>query len=491
MTQGRARRTLPDVNVRAQVPPGGSVRRLLLRAVALYLGLFIAIGGTASWLIFHDFSERQISEQLAEVQSRGRDLARQLRELGLDKAIGEIQEITRQTAIARKIDEFTATLTQTTSVKLVDAAGRVIYSGHREETREIPVGDDVPVNPDSPPENFLGGVLSQSPLGDQAGIIGFPHVRTITVPVGESGHLVMGIVSEKEAIAETQRLLMGKMILGGLVSLMLLTVAFLYVLRLVQQTRDLEAGSQRAKQLAYLGTLASGLAHEIRNPLNAMNINLQMLEEELAEEGLGGETIALLSSSRDEVKRLERLVKDFLAFARPHSARREEISPVDLVSDVLRFMRPLFAKADVALELQREEVAPNIRVDTGQIRQALLNVIQNALEVSKAGDRVIVRVEETLRGEASILVRDEGPGMDRATRDQIFDVFYSEKPAGSGLGLPIAQRMVEAHGGHIEVESEVGKGSTFSIILPPSVSEASRAPEAPSAESSRRAGDSR
>jgi len=222
-----------------------------------------------------------------------------------------------------------------------------------------------------------------------------------------------------------------------------------------------------------------------------MNINLQMLEEELSSAGVDPDALQLLKSSRGEVLRLERLVKDFLAFARPRVERREEIVPEELVADVLRFSRPQFHAAGLQLELRTEEGAPVVWVDPARIRQALLNILQNALEVSPPGSAVVVTVGATVQGEARIDVTDRGPGIDGAALEHIFEVFWSKKPAGSGLGLPIARRSVELHGGRIEVETEVGKGSTFRIVLPAAVVEMAREEGRPDASAGAPAGSAR
>ena len=200
-----------------------------------------------------------------------------------------------------------------------------------------------------------------------------------------------------------------------------------------------------------------------------MNINLQMLEEEARSGEIGEDTLALLRSSRDEVLRLERLVKDFLAYARPRASRRAEIDPAGLVSDVVLFLRPQFEEAGVELSLERERGTPSVHVDQERIRQALFNILRNALEVSEEGDSVLVRVGATESGEARIDISDEGPGIPAETRARIFEVFWSKKVGGSGLGLPIAQRAIEGHGGRIEVLSTLGEGSTFRIVLPPAL----------------------
>jgi signal transduction histidine kinase len=113
-------------------------------------------------------------------------------------------------------------------------------------------------------------------------------------------------------------------------------------------------------------------------------------------------------------------------------------------------------------------------VDPARIRQALLNILQNALEVSPLQGAVVVTVGATVQGEARIDVTDQGPGIEAEALDHIFEVFWSKKPAGSGLGLPIARRSIELHGGRIEVETEPGRGSTFRIVLPAAVVEMAR-----------------
>ncbi|NJN64788.1 MAG: hypothetical protein HC882_07845 [Acidobacteria bacterium] len=310
-----------------------------------------------------------------------------------------------------------------------------------------------------------------------------PSGRDVEVPMGDEGDsLVLGTEpgAIEQEVESLRRSLLARLVLGGAMSLAILAVAFLYVLRLIHRTRGLEAQAQRANQLAYLGTLASGLAHEIRNPLNAMNINLQLLEEDVASGTIGEETRALLHASRAEVLRLERLVKEFLAYARPRPLQRSEFFPGDLVADIVRFIRTQFAEAGVDLVFQQEKGAPAVRADAEQIRQALLNILQNALEVSREGSRVVARVAATEQGEAMIEIVDEGPGIPESDRARIFEVFYSKKPAGSGLGLPIAMRVVEAHAGRIEVESEPGLGATFRIVLPPAVIADDAAAAAPS-----------
>jgi signal transduction histidine kinase len=212
--------------------------------------------------------------------------------------------------------------------------------------------------------------------------------------------------------------------------------------------------------------LASGLAHEIRNPLNAMNMNLQMLEEELQGVPLDDADFAeLLESTKSEIKRLERLVNNFLAYARPAPPRFEPKDLNGVVSEVIRFLAGDFKQSQVELRADLEPLLPTVEIDETQFKQALINLLVNARQVLEADGRVTVRTRAGSGGEAIVEIEDNGPGIAAEMRDRVFEVFYSSRGGGTGLGLPIARQIVERHGGKIEMQSVEGKGTTFRISL--------------------------
>ncbi|UCF66349.1 MAG: hypothetical protein JSV80_11185 [Acidobacteriota bacterium] len=440
----------------------------------LFLALFVADVALVAWLFFHDFDQRAVRGKIREAYNIGRDLGAKLgEELAPGGAIDHLRIVERQQIVGQMIDAYTARLRIIDFVEVLTPDGMLIT--RRQRGRDAGAvggqafGGAAPPSPDSPP----AASMPNEP-GRWFAMQGRRSELVFQVPLGaDAGTLLLGVTpGVLEAEFEKQRRsLVVQLLFGGAISVLLLAVAFLYVLRMVHRVRRFEAEAQRADQLASLGVLASGLAHEIRNPLNAMDINLQLLEEELVSGQLGDETVTLLRSSRAEVQRLERLVKEFLAFARPPNPRREEVALAELVDDVVRFSRPEFAEHGIELEVEHEEGTPVVSVDSGQIRQALLNILQNALEVSSRGQRVWVRTGATEQGEARVEIIDQGPGVAEENRERIFEVFWSQKPAGSGLGLPIAQRAIETHAGRIELESEPGHGSTFRMILQPAVSE--------------------
>ncbi len=452
------------------------VRGLFLRALALFLVLGLVDAAVVGWLYFHDYDRRALHERLLDAYRSSELLAGELRKVLAEAGDSDLQVRAREALIEEVIDGYRTRLRQLRFIEIRSPDGRVVFrkslSGRVRELPPAPraFGGLAPDNPDAPPP--------VPPGSGEGAVVSRIGLREIRLPIGEFGSLLVGVAAQNQEVLERlRREQMLRLAIGGAISLLLLLVAFLYVLRLVHRTRKLEADAQRASHLAHLGTLASGLAHEIRNPLNAMNINLQVLEEELVEAGVSGEALELLRSSRDEVLRLERLVKDFLAYARPQPSAREELSPVELVGDVVRFLRPQFEERGVRLDLRQEEGVPTVRIDPGQVRQAVINILQNALEASPGDSTVTVTIGPTDRGEARIDVRDEGKGIPDEDLAHIFEIFWSEKPAGSGLGLPIAQRVVEAHGGRIEVESRPGDGSLFRIVLPPAVAGGVALPE--------------
>jgi len=284
------------------------------------------------------------------------------------------------------------------------------------------------------------------------------------------GEVRVGI-AEAAVVRELEQLrrsLWIKVIVAAACGIAVLGLGLWYVVFLVRKNRKLEQSQLAAERRSYVGLLASGLAHEIRNPLNAMNINLQMLEEELVGvPGLDdGEQSELLESTKSEIKRLESLVNNFLAYARPSEPRFEPTDLKTVIEEVARFLQADFRQSEVELELRLEPMLPSVELDPTQFKQALMNLLVNARQVLRGGGRVSVTTHMGSGGEAVVEVRDDGPGIPEEARGRVFDLFYSNRGGGTGLGLPIARQIVERHGGAIEVRSIMGEGTTFVIRLP-------------------------
>ena len=232
------------------------------------------------------------------------------------------------------------------------------------------------------------------------------------------------------------------------------------VLQDLTELRRMEEEVRRADRLAALGKLSAGLAHEIRNPLASMCGSVALLGKS---PGLGEKERRLLQIVFREGERLELLVSEFLAFARPAEPRLATIELGELLDDTLAVFR-LDAKAahlDVTLES-----APQVSVqaDAGQLRQVLWNLLSNAAEAAGPGGTVRARLRHA-DAMAVLEVEDSGPGIPQPDLQRIFDPFFTTKDSGTGLGLAIVHRIVEAHGGQLSVASEPGR-TRFSVALP-------------------------
>jgi signal transduction histidine kinase len=289
---------------------------------------------------------------------------------------------------------------------------------------------------------------------------------------GPGGDLVreVGIPAEliDRELAELQRDLQRKLWIGAGVAVLILLVAFLYVLRLLQRTRLLEAQAQMDDRLAYVGGLAAGLAHEIRNPLNVLSINLQMLEEELLEKGVADpkETREYLNTLQGEIRRLGSLANNFLSYARPSQPRLEPKDLNGVLRETCRLVQPDFERKGLRLTQDLSPYLPPVDLDEAQFRQAVMNVLHNATQVLKPGGSVLVESRLGPGGEAIVAIQDDGPGIKPEDRARIFDVFYSGRRGGTGLGLSIAANILQAHGGSIRVEEAPGGGARFVLTLP-------------------------
>ena len=235
---------------------------------------------------------------------------------------------------------------------------------------------------------------------------------------------------------------------------------------LTAELGETRAVLERHEKLAALGTLAAGVAHEIRNPLTAMKLRLRSIERALSHESSGLEDAQVITQ---EIQRLERIVSDFLQFARPSAPRVQTVPVMQLFDQVRKLMGPQLEKAGIQLRIESK---PELQVmaDPNQIEQVLINLIQNAAESMSAGGSITLRAgtAQSTRGGAPqtvLEIVDTGKGITPEIAKRLFDPFFSTKEGGTGLGLSIAARIVEKHGGLLQYQTKVGEGTCFSVVL--------------------------
>jgi signal transduction histidine kinase len=243
-------------------------------------------------------------------------------------------------------------------------------------------------------------------------------------------------------------------------------LAGLAALRLWVRAASRDRSLHDKEESALVGTIASGLAHEIRNPLSTLRMNLQLLREDWANpiterEQNGRKRIDVLLR---ETERMENVVSDFVRFAAGHALRLERTNLNDLVGELLDFLSPQAERAKIRLHREFAPALPAIDVDPNLIRQAVLNLLVNAQQVMPSGGDLTVRTLSNGQ-HVKISVTDTGPGIPLEHREKIFNLYFSTKPGGTGLGLPMVKKIVEEHQGEIQVESQPNRGATFTICL--------------------------
>ncbi len=220
---------------------------------------------------------------------------------------------------------------------------------------------------------------------------------------------------------------------------------------------------QVSERLAALGRVTAGVAHEVKNPLNSMRLWLENLKENLsADQEVPQQAVKVLDN---EIDRLDRVVKRFLDFTRPVELHLEETHLSELLNEVVGVAWPQMEHARVEAVTQLPGEVPPVYVDRELVKQAVLNLVLNAVEAMPEGGRLTVALAR--RGEmAEVSVRDTGCGIAPEHRGRIFQLLFTTRPGGSGIGLASAFRIVQLHNGSIDFESEVGRGTTFRIELP-------------------------
>jgi len=214
--------------------------------------------------------------------------------------------------------------------------------------------------------------------------------------------------------------------------------------------------------------LAAGVAHEVRNPLNALQINVSILEQELAEllPDRSSHAFAVLAKISNELRSLDDFVTEFLRYARPAPPRRERVAVARLVDDLAAFIGPECSRKGVALSRGAGGESLWALADPLQVKHALLNLVLNALQATPAGGQIAIAVGPAPRG-VTIAIRDTGEGLPAELLGRAFELFWTTREGGTGLGLPIARRLVEAQGGSLGLASARGQGTTATLTLPP------------------------
>jgi len=241
----------------------------------------------------------------------------------------------------------------------------------------------------------------------------------------------------------------------------------LLMLRDVTRDRMAETTLLESERLNAVKLLAAGVAHEIGNPLNALNIHLQLIDRRVAQmRPQDQESIReLLDVTKKEVSRLDMIITQFLRAIRPAQPQLAPTRIEDILQETLTLLKQEIENRRIGVEIDSHGVIPAVPADSHQIKQAFFNVIKNALQAMPDGGLLAIGMSRSERF-LTVAFRDTGKGMTRDELGLVFEPYHTTKTDGSGLGLMIVQRIVHDHGGAIEIDSRPGAGATVSILLP-------------------------
>ncbi len=422
-------------------------KRELIWSSALFAIMFLTVLGLGSTIIVIDLSNKEVFRTL---RTYSNELETMLSKLPTTQTLKGYQQ---QTVITQRLNDFLTKKTIFDSVELYDEHGQLV------DRQERLVGGSI-----------TGGVDTHGLKPGQQKVETRNRIP-IEVPVPiEAGKMGKAVLSVSEDVLARQASqfrneLITKLVGMILIILVMLGLAYLYVLRVLRLTRRIEAEAQNQMRLSYLGLLSSGLAHEIKNPLNSLQMNLQLFEEEAASGAKPEQLASWIRPMEREIKRLERLVNDFLMFARPLKPAIQSTRIAAILEATAELVAEEARRKGVQVAWEVAPGLPSVETDEALLRTCVLNLVLNSIQAAEAPGAISMRA--FARGDKLLLeICDEGPGIPEDKREKIFEIFYTTKVGGTGLGLPIARRIAEGLGGTLDPVEKEGPGTCFRIVLP-------------------------
>lgn len=438
----------------SQVPAQAATfsRRVVIGAAFFALFMVFDIG-LFSYLILSSLSQRELERVLLETRQVAEPIAQNLNAEAERRGDQDLYVVLSTATEAKTyIDSVMAKRELVKTLEIRDRQGQVVYQ--QSNRKELPLaGED---------------------------LLRFRAANEVEVPIGELGTVVIGVSDEEvqKRIAVLGQDLKRQATLLGVVTILLLLGAFAAFVMVYRRSQRLEAQAREAERMAYIGTLASGLAHEIRSPLNSLSLNMQMLEEEVHYKSSAEPSASqqkLLSLTRAELKRLERLASDFLSYARPQALEKQPVRVSGLLARVQGVLDGELRSREIQSEVIDDSGGAVLDADPAQLVQLLLNLAFNAIAAIEASGRAgtqapgdgLLRLIARRDGEDVMLaVADNGEGIPPEVKAKMFDLFYSNRKGGTGLGLAIVERIAQVHGARLEVETALGAGTTVSVRFP-------------------------
>lgn len=433
-----------------------SLRRRYTMATVVFVALVLGIILLFGHLISGSLSRRYLEDMLMTGRQDAERIATQIGDSDGGEMAAELHGLSRRREELFRTLEGIAQREIVEVVEVFDEHGERMFISELRSTERIPEDEAAHLE--------LRGTLSDRQSQEAESEF------SIAVPIGEVGKVVlhMSRIELEERVNRLRSELLERTLVVAVLTLLTLVVAFALIWFLIQKTQRLEARHVQERELAALGTLAANLAHEIRNPLNSINLNLEMVKEDL--EGGSREAAAnALGDTRTEVNRLGRLVTDFLTYARPSKPSFEPVDLGDLVDRVQTFLAAEARVSGVRLQAVVKEPHVEVLGDVGQLRQLLMNLVLNgvqAVEGMEPERRHVSMIVNVIGDHAVLSVKDEGNGISEAELHRVREAFFTKRRGGSGLGLAIAERVVSGHGGQLTLSNCKPSGFEARVVLP-------------------------
>lgn len=421
-------------------------KKELIIASLLFALFFIAILSTGGYIIIKDLGEKEVFRTLDHYRTELEKMTTNIPETEIAKGF-KYEKI-----VTTRLNQFMVDKQIFDSLEVYDPDGKLIYQQDYLKQGGIIAGPSI-----------KGPPLGQSHIEIRNKV---PIEVPIQLAPGKMGKAVLNV--SDQVLSNLAKDFRNQMIFKFAVMLTLiffmLFISYLYVIRLLRKSRIIQQEGEEQNRLSYLGLLSSGLAHEIKNPLNALKLNIQLLEEGLKGNADREDLLGSVEPMLNQIKRLEKLTRDFLMYSKPLEPEFRNANIDEIISEICLSYSEEAKEKNIEVLTKVDGTSRDIEGDENMLRIIVSNLLINAIQASEHNQKVEVNLSFK-DSVAEIDVIDFGSGIEEEMKEKIFDVFFTTKPEGTGLGLSIVKRLVEAHKGSIQiVPSE--KGAHFRVAFP-------------------------
>ena len=447
-----------------------------MRTLLIATSVFIVFGSLivfASALVVNQTKDELVNVAMDEVRQSAEQSRQRIQEIiqRQEERLGTQIHSLSEVAADPEIQAEMRVMSRSGAVLLsaiIDKEGTTVYQtfGNTEAMRKCPPKEGATFQTMLPPTDdglTLDIVYREVP----------PDVMTERLPISNSGETIGYIeigVEEKEALARLAPISqhITRSLLWMLVLVIICFGLAIYLLSLANSRYlELQRRHNQSAHLASIGTMASGLAHEIRNPLHAMNLHLDATREELEDPRPESPEIAskAIANVQRQIVNLSNILSNFMTYALPGKLEKEPVRIAPIVGEVANLMQPELTTRSIQLE---RDVPEDLWIDADQtaVRQVLTNVLLNAAQAVEKSDRREIRLRAQVEGSRCVItIDDSGPGLPEGAEENVFELFYSGRKGGSGFGLPIARRIMEEHDGSITGQSRKEGGARFTLVF--------------------------